>query len=147
VRAIIQRAKNANVSVEGSSVGSITDGLVVFLGVTHDDTTKDIERLVHKIIHLRIFSDENGKMNHSLLDVGGSILSISQFTLYADTRKGRRPSYQKAASPDLAEALYQQFNAALEDSGIKVATGVFGAMMDVHFTNVGPVTITLDTDE
>lgn len=147
MRAIIQRAKEGSVTVEGNVVGSMKDGLIILVGVTHDDGKEDIDYLVRKIIHLRIFPDENDKMNQSLLDIGGDILSISQFTLYADIKKGRRPSYQDAASPKLAEDLYEQFNATLAASGIDVATGEFGARMDVRFTNVGPVTITLDSNE
>lgn len=147
MRAIIQRAKEASVTVEDTVTGSIKTGVVVLLGVTHDDTADDIDYIVRKLIHLRIFPDENNKMNRSLLDVGGDVLSISQFTLYADTRKGRRPSYKQAASPELAERLYEQFNETLIDSGIDVETGIFGAMMDVRFTNDGPVTITLDSNQ
>lgn len=147
MRAILQRAKDASVTVNDRLVGSMTDGLVVLFGATHDDTTADIDFLVHKMMHLRIFPDTEGKMNLSLLDVGGSVLSISQFTLYADTRKGRRPSYKNAAQPEMAENLYNQFNTTLEDAGIHVEKGVFGAMMDVRFTNTGPVTITLDSKQ
>jgi len=147
MRVILQRAKDASVTVGDKIIGNIKDGLVGLLGLTHEDTTEDIDYLVRKIINLRIFPDDNGKMNLSLSDAGGGILSISQFTLYADTRKGRRPSYQQAAHPELAENLYEQFNSTLEANGVEVATGVFGAMMDVQFTNVGPVTITLDSDE
>lgn len=145
MRAIIQRAKEASVTVEETVVGSIKEGLVILLGATHDDTTEDIDYLIRKIIHLRIFPDSENKMNLSLVDVGGSVLSISQFTLYADARKGRRPSYKNAAHPETAEQLYNQFNDALEDAGIHVETGRFGEMMDVRFTNAGPVTITLDS--
>lgn len=147
MRAIIQRAKDASVTVDGMVTGRIENGVVVLLGVTHDDTADDVDFIVRKLIHLRIFSDENDKMNLSLMDVGGGVLSISQFTLYADTKKGRRPSYQQAAHPEQAESLYEQFNDTIRASGVDVATGIFGAMMDVRFTNDGPVTITLDSKE
>lgn len=147
MRAVIQRAKNASVTVNGEVIGEIEHGLVILLGVTHEDTEKDIDTLVNKIIHLRIFEDEEGKMNRSLLDEKGSILSISQFTLYADTKKGRRPSFVKAAKPDYANELYELFNKKLNEAGIEVETGQFGAMMDVQLTNVGPVTILLETKD
>lgn len=147
MRAVIQRAKNASVTVNGEVIGEIEHGLVILLGVTHEDTEKDIDTLVNKIIHLRIFEDEDGKMNRSLLDEKGSILSISQFTLYADTKKGRRPSFVKAAKPDYANELYELFNKKLNEAGIEVETGQFGAMMDVQLTNVGPVTILLETKD
>lgn len=147
MRAVIQRARNARVTVEQKVIGQIDHGFVILLGVTHEDTEKDIDTLVNKIIHLRIFEDEEGKMNRSLLDTKGSILSISQFTLYADTRKGRRPSFVKAAKPDYADELYQLFNRKLKEAGVHVETGKFGAMMDVQLTNVGPVTIILETKD
>lgn len=147
MRAVIQRARNARVTVDQKVIGQIDHGFVILLGVTHEDTEKDIDTLVNKIIHLRIFEDEEGKMNRSLLDTKGSILSISQFTLYADTRKGRRPSFVKAAKPDYADELYQLFNRKLKEAGVHVETGKFGAMMDVQLTNVGPVTIILETKD
>ncbi|MHA6252148.1 D-aminoacyl-tRNA deacylase [Oceanobacillus sp. CAU 1775] len=147
MKAVIQRAKNASVTVDERIVGSIDDGLVILLGVTHEDTIEDIDYLVNKIIHLRIFEDEEEKMNLSLIDIGGSILSISQFTLYADTKKGRRPSFVQAAKPDQAKELYEKFNDELVKNNIQVETGEFGAMMDVAFTNVGPVTIILDSKD
>lgn len=147
MKAVIQRAKNASVSVDEKIVGAIDDGFVILLGVTHEDTIDDIDYLVNKIIHLRVFEDENEKMNLSLLDIGGSILSISQFTLYADTKKGRRPSFVQAAKPDQALDLYEKFNHALVNKNIHVETGEFGAMMDVGLTNVGPVTIILDSKD
>lgn len=147
MKAVIQRARNANVKVDGKIVGEIDNGFVVLLGVTHEDNEKDIEYLVKKMVHLRVFEDENGKMNYSLLDIGGSILSISQFTLYADTRKGRRPSFTKAAKPEFADELYEKFNEKLIEQGIPVQTGEFGAMMDVSLTNVGPVTLIIDTKD
>lgn len=147
MRAVIQRARNARVTVDQKVIGQIDHGFVILLGVTHEDTEKDIDTLVNKIIHLRIFEDEEGKMNRSLFDTKGSILSISQFTLYADTRKGRRPSFVKAAKPDYADELYQLFNRKLKEAGVHVETGKFGAMMDVQLTNVGPVTIILETKD
>lgn len=147
MRAVIQRAKDASVKVDDVVIGQIDHGFVILLGVTHDDTDKDIDTLVNKIIHLRVFEDEDGKMNRSLIDTNGSILSISQFTLYADTKKGRRPSFVKAAKPEYANELYELFNKKLKEVGVHVETGEFGAMMDVQLTNVGPVTIILETKD
>lgn len=147
MKAVIQRAKDARVTVEDKVVGTIVNGYVVLLAVTHEDTAEDAAYLVNKMIHLRVFEDENEKMNLSLLDVGGSILSISQFTLYADTRKGRRPSFTKSAKPGVANEMYEMFNQLAREQGITVETGEFGAMMDVTFTNVGPVTIILDSKD
>ncbi|WP_217586815.1 D-aminoacyl-tRNA deacylase [Lentibacillus saliphilus] len=147
MRAVIQRANDASVQVKDDIVGRILFGLVVLIGVTHEDTIEDVQYLVKKIINLRIFEDEHGKMNHSLKDIDGELLSISQFTLYGDTRKGRRPSFIKAARPDHATALYNAFNDMVRAEGIKVETGQFGAMMDVRFTNVGPVTIVIDSED
>ncbi len=147
MRAVIQRAKDASVKVDDVVIGQIDHGFVILLGVTHDDTDKDIDTLVNKIIHLRVFEDEDGKMNRSLIDTNGSILSISQFTLYADTKKGRRPSFVKAAKPEYANELFELFNKKLKEVGVHVETGEFGAMMDVQLTNVGPVTIILETKD
>lgn len=147
MKAVIQRARDASVTVDKEIVGKINEGFVVLLGVTHEDSIEDVTYLVNKIIHLRIFEDENEKMNHSLLDVGGSILSISQFTLYGDTRKGRRPNFMQAAKPDYANELYETFNTMVREAGVKVETGKFGAMMDIQFTNVGPVTLIIDSKE
>ena len=147
MRAVVQRAKEARVVVEGKTVGQIDHGFVVLLGVTHDDTEEDIAYLVQKITNLRVFEDENGKMNLSLKDVGGGILSISQFTLYGDTRKGRRPNFMQAAKPDTAVELYERFNSMVRELTITVETGTFGAMMDVRFTNAGPVTLILDSKD
>lgn len=146
MRAVVQRAKSANVKVEGETIGEIDQGLVVLLGITKADTVKDVQALVQKLIHLRIFEDEQDKMNESLIDKGGSILSISQFTLYADIRKGRRPSFIKAAHPDVARELYNTFNEQLKEQGVHVETGSFGAMMDVELINDGPVTIIMETE-
>ncbi|GAB3050411.1 D-aminoacyl-tRNA deacylase [Virgibacillus ainsalahensis] len=145
MKTVIQRAKNGCVNVNEKTVGEIENGLVVLLGVTHEDTIEDVKYLINKIIHLRIFEDENEKMNLSLEDVAGSILSISQFTLYGDTRKGRRPNFMQAAKPAHAKELYEKFNQLLIDKGVNVQTGEFGEMMDVQFTNAGPVTLILDS--
>lgn len=147
MKAVIQRAKNASVTVNDKIVGAIDHGFVILLGVTHEDTKEDAEYLANKIIHLRVFEDEQQKMNLSLLDVGGSVLSISQFTLYGDTRKGRRPNFLNAAKPDVANDLYEYFNDYIRQQGVHVETGEFGAMMDVQLTNVGPVTFILDSQE
>ncbi|TQS74658.1 D-tyrosyl-tRNA(Tyr) deacylase [Ornithinibacillus gellani] len=147
MKAVIQRASNAKVTVDNKIVGQIDTGFVVLLGVTHEDTVEDARYLANKIIHLRVFEDEAGKMNLSLKDMGGAILSISQFTLFADTRKGRRPSFVQAASPGMANELYEQFNGILTQEGIRVETGEFGAMMDVQLTNEGPVTIIIDSKD
>ncbi|RDU35085.1 D-tyrosyl-tRNA(Tyr) deacylase [Neobacillus piezotolerans] len=145
MRAVVQRSREASVTVGGETVGEIAKGLVVLLGVTHDDTEKDAAFLADKIANLRIYEDESGKMNLSLLDVGGDILSVSQFTLYGDCRKGRRPNYMAAAKPDYANTLYEVFNSLLREKGIKVETGRFGAMMDVSLINDGPVTLIIDS--
>ena len=147
MKAVIQRAYNAAVTIDAAVNGEIDNGLVVLLGVTHEDTFEDVEYIANKIINLRIFEDENEKMNLSLLDVEGSILSISQFTLYADTRKGRRPSFIQAAKPAQARRLYEKFNDVLRQKGVHVETGEFGAMMNVSLTNVGPVTIIIDSKD
>ncbi|SFD57271.1 D-tyrosyl-tRNA(Tyr) deacylase [Lentibacillus persicus] len=147
MKAVIQRSGEASVAIEGSSVGEINHGLVVLLGVTHHDTVEDADYLAKKIVNLRIFDDENGKMNNALKDTAGKVLSISQFTLYGDTRKGRRPNYLNAAKPDKANELYQYFNEQIEQQGVEVETGQFGEMMQVQLTNDGPVTIILDSDE
>lgn len=145
MKVVLQRAKNATVSVDSEIVGQINRGLVLLVGVTHEDTEKDADYLAEKIINLRIFEDENGKMNLSLKDTEGSILSISQFTLYGDTKKGRRPNFMEAAKPDHAKEIYDYFNDKLNTFGVNVQTGVFGAMMDVAFTNDGPVTLIMES--
>ncbi len=147
MRAVIQRVSAARVEVDGESIGEIGQGLLILLGVHSDDEAEDGNYLVDKIARLRIFADENGKMNLSLLDIGGSALVVSQFTLYADTRRGRRPGFSAAAPPQKAEVLYEQFCTALRELNIPVATGCFGANMAVHLINQGPVTIILDTDK
>ncbi|MBL4951276.1 D-aminoacyl-tRNA deacylase [Neobacillus sp. OS1-32] len=145
MRVVLQRSKEAKVTVNGEVTGQITKGLVLLVGVTHDDTEEDAAYLADKIVNLRIFEDENEKMNLSLLDVGGEILSVSQFTLYGDSSKGRRPSFIDAARPDHAVKLYDTFNRLLREKGVTVETGVFGAMMDVQLTNDGPVTLIVES--
>lgn len=145
MKIVLQRSKAASVTVDGEIIGAIASGLVLLVGITAEDTSDDVRKMADKVAHLRIFEDEAGKMNHSLLDVGGQVLSISQFTLYGDCRKGRRPNFMAAARPELAEPLYDQFNDALRALGLQVATGRFGAMMDVALTNWGPVTLILDS--
>ena len=144
MRVLVQRVISSSVEVEGKIVGSIDKGLNILVGFTDTDTSKEIDYMVDKVINLRIFDDENGVMNKSLLDVGGSILSISQFTLYADASKGRRPSYIKALSGDKATLLYDEFNNKLREHNIKVETGIFGADMKVNILNDGPVTIFIE---
>lgn len=146
MKVILQRSKKASVKVEEKIVGSIDEGLVLLVGFTHTDTPKEIDYIIDKIINLRIFDDKNGIMNKSILDINGSILSISQFTLYADTRKGRRPSYKNAMNPKQANLLYEEFNQKLKNKNIKVATGIFGASMQVSLINDGPVSIILERE-
>lgn len=145
MKVVVQRSLQSSVSVDSKIIGSIEHGLVVLVGFTYGDDIKDIEYMVNKIINLRIFNDENGVMNKSLLDVNGSILSISQFTLYGDVRKGRRPSYADALEPNKAKELYEKFNDSLRKQGINVATGIFGADMKVNINNDGPVTIIIES--
>lgn len=145
MRVVVQRSKQAHVLVDGDIVGEISKGIVLLVGVTHDDTEKDAAFLAEKIVNLRIFEDEQGKMNLSLLDVGGEILSVSQFTLYGDCRKGRRPNFMEAAKPDHALKIYEQFNHYLTEKGVAVATGEFGALMDVKLVNDGPVTLIIES--
>jgi D-tyrosyl-tRNA(Tyr) deacylase len=146
MRALIQRVTQGRVTVEQEVVGEIGRGLVVLLGVGEADGVAETVTLADKIANLRIFSDNNGKFNRSLLDEGGAVLVVSQFTLYADTRKGRRPSFVHAAAPEHAEPLVNRFCEVLRAQGIEVATGRFGAMMQVYLVNDGPATIWLDTD-
>jgi len=145
MRVVVQRVSRAQVSIGGETVGKIGPGLVILLGVAGGDTEKDAKFLADKCVNLRIFSDEQGKMNLSALDVGGELLSISQFTLYGDCRKGRRPSFIHAAEPELGERLYHVFNRYLHETGLPVASGRFGALMDVDIYNSGPVTIIIDS--
>lgn len=146
LRVVVQRCYDACVSVDERIVGKIDRGVVLLVGFTKGDSLQEMEYMVDKVLHLRIFDDSNGVMNLSLLDVGGSVLSVSQFTLYADTRKGRRPSYVQALNGEEASDLYQQFNDLLKEKLGKVETGIFGADMQVTFTNDGPVTIILEKE-
>jgi D-tyrosyl-tRNA(Tyr) deacylase len=147
MRAVVQRVRRAAVAIEGETVASIEHGLLVLLGVTTTDTAADAEWLAEKTAHLRIFNDAAGKMNQSVAEVGGSLLVVSQFTLYGDCRKGRRPSFIAAAPPDIAIPLYEAFVNTLRSLGLPVGTGRFGAMMQVELVNDGPVTLILDTKE
>jgi len=147
MRAVLQRVIEANVSIDGSVSGMIEKGLVVLLGVTEADAESDMKWICDKLINLRIFEDENDKMNLSLLDVSGSVLLISQFTLYGDARKGRRPSFTKAATPKIAEPLYEKCGEYLKSRQINVQFGIFGANMKVSLVNDGPVTILLDSSK
>jgi D-tyrosyl-tRNA(Tyr) deacylase len=147
MRAHIQRVNYGSVHVDGTLIGEISDGLVVLLGIKHDDSAADVLYLVDKISGLRIFTDADGKFNNSLIDIKGSVLIISQFTLYADTRKGRRPGFTESASPEVAIPLYEEFIQKFKDKGAPVATGSFGADMKVTIHNDGPVTILLDSED
>lgn len=145
MRIVLQRSKEAAVTVDGEVTGRIASGYVLLVGITHADTEEDVAYTAKKIAGLRLFEDEDGKMNRSIEEAGGDILSISQFTLYGDVRKGRRPSFTEAARPDQAEKLYEAFNEELRNHGLNVETGVFGAMMDVSLVNDGPVTMILES--
>ncbi len=146
MRIVLQRVKSASVSIEGSVVGEINQGFLLLVGVGPDDNRDDVSYLARKIARMRIFSDENGKMNLSIDQIGGKILSVSQFTLFADTKKGNRPSFTGAVSPELATQLYEEFNEILStEYGLSVETGEFGADMQVSLVNDGPVTIIIDT--
>lgn len=145
MRVVVQRTKEANVNVNGEVVGKIDFGFMLLVGITHEDTIEDVAFVADKVVNLRVFEDEDGKMNLSLLDVGGQVLSISQFTLYGDCRKGRRPNFMSAAKPDHAEKLYNLFNEKLLQKNVTVETGIFGEMMDVQLLNHGPVTLIIDS--
>lgn len=147
MRAVVQRVSRAQVTVDGEATGSIGLGLVVLVGVGRNDTPEAAAYLAEKVAHLRIFDDEQGKMNRSLLDAGGAVLAISQFTLYGDARGQRRPSFLEAAPSELGKTLYEEFVRALRALGARVETGVFQARMSVELTNEGPVTILLDSDK
>ena len=147
MKVVIQRVSEASVVVEGQTTGSIEAGFLILFGAEAGDGAEDLDWLVNKIINLRIFNDENGKMNLSLLDVDGSALVVSQFTLFGDCRKGRRPSFVKAAAPELANRLYEGFCAKLESSGIVCEKGIFAADMKVSLLNDGPVTLIIDSNE
>lgn len=145
MRIVVQRSREACVKVGERETGRIRQGLVLLVGVTHEDEEKDASYLAEKIAGLRIFEDEEGKMNLSVSETGGQVLSVSQFTLYGDCRKGRRPNFMAAARPEQAEKLYDRFNELLREQGLHVETGEFGAMMDVQLTNWGPVTLIVDS--
>lgn len=145
MKVVLQRSGPATVKVNGEVTGSIEKGYVLLVGITHEDTIEDAKYIANKIANLRLWEDNEGKMNHSILEVGGDILSVSQFTLYANTSKGRRPSFIEAARPEQAEGLWETFNELLEQEGLKVETGIFGAMMDVSLVNDGPVTIIIES--
>ena len=145
MRALVQRVSRASVTVQGETVGEIGAGFVVLIGVSRDDVEADADYIVNKVAHLRVFADEQGKFNRSAMDVGAELLLISQFTLHADTRKGRRPSFVDAAPPTLAEPLFDRTVAKFRESGLRVATGVFQAHMMVSLINDGPVTIMIDS--
>ena len=145
MRAVVQRVSSSRVTVDERVTGEVKKGLLVLLGVTHDDTSKDVDYMVDKVTNLRIFEDENDKMNLSLKDIEGEVMAVSQFTLYGDARKGRRPSFSDAARPDVANPLYEEFVEKLRAQGITVGTGEFGAHMMVELTNDGLVTILLES--
>jgi D-tyrosyl-tRNA(Tyr) deacylase len=147
MRAVVQRVKEAKVDVEGTTVGEIDYGLLVLLGVGEEDSEKDCEYLANKIAHLRIFSDDQGLMNLSVVEIQGAVLVVSQFTLWGDCRKGRRPSFTRAARPEKARALYEHFVGIFRGKGLRVATGEFQEMMVVHLVNDGPVTLILDSSK
>jgi D-aminoacyl-tRNA deacylase len=147
MRALLQRVSRASVTVDEQLVGIVGKGYLVLLGIGQGDGVEQVKTLVEKIVHLRVFEDDEGKMNRSLLDIGGEVLVVSQFTLYADVRKGRRPGFVDAAPPAVAEPLVERFKDALTDFGITVASGIFGALMSVELRNEGPVTIWIDSEE
>lgn len=146
MKAVVQRVSSANVVVDGQITGQIDTGLLVLLGVAKPDTAREVEYLVEKIANLRIFSDDAGKMNRSLIETGGALLVVSQFTLYGDCRKGRRPSFDSAAGAEQARELYEHFVSVAKGTGVRVETGVFQAMMAVSLTNDGPVTLILESE-
>jgi D-tyrosyl-tRNA(Tyr) deacylase len=147
MRLVIQRVKEARVTTDQGTAGAIRTGMIVFVCVSKSDTTKEADYLVDKLLGLRIFPDESGKMNRNVHDAGGGLLIVSQFTLYGDCRKGRRPSFDRAAPPEAAKALYDYFVDAARRGPVPVETGIFQAMMEVHLVNDGPVTILLDSAE
>jgi len=147
MRAVVQRVKRSHVEVDGKITGQISKGLMVLLGISEDDKTEDIEYMVDKVVNLRIFEDDDNKMNLSLLDVGGEILVASQFTLYGDCRKGRRPSFVRAAKPEKAQELYNKFIERLKEKNINVQCGIFQADMTVYIENDGPVTLIVDSEK
>jgi len=144
MRVVVQRVKRAKVTVDGEITGAIDHGLLLLVGIKIGDTLAEADYIAEKISGLRIFEDDEEKMNHSVMDVGGAILSVSQFTLYGDVSKGRRPNFMEAAKPEEANKLYEYFNQRLREKGLRVETGVFGAMMEVELINDGPVTIIVE---
>ncbi|RIV28629.1 D-tyrosyl-tRNA(Tyr) deacylase [Alicyclobacillaceae bacterium I2511] len=146
MRVVVQRVREASVQVAGQTVGSIGNGLLLLVGIAVGDQTVDLNYIVQKIVHLRIFEDAQGKMNRDILELGGSVLSVSQFTLYGDVRHGRRPSFSKAADQKQARQWFDELNSNLRKHDLTVETGVFGAMMDVRLVNDGPVTLILDSE-
>jgi D-tyrosyl-tRNA(Tyr) deacylase len=147
MRLVIQRVKESKVTVDGSTIGSIGNGLVVLIGVSREDTSAAADYLVDKLLGVRIFADDSGKMNRNVVESGGALLLVSQFTLYGDCRKGRRPSFDRAAPPQIARALYEYFVESARRGPVPVETGVFQATMELHLVNDGPVTILLDSDD
>ena len=147
MRVVVQRVRRASVKIEGRRVSEIGAGLLVLAGVAADDTSESCEWMAEKVCNLRVFDDDQGKMNRTVQDVGGAILCVSQFTLLGDCRKGRRPSYDRAAAPDAAKPIYEHFVDALRAQGVQVETGEFRAMMDVELVNDGPVTLLLDSEK
>ena len=147
MKAVVTRVKEASVTIEGEVVGQISQGFLILLGITHDDTPEACRKLAEKVLGLRVFTDENDKMNLSLLDIQGEVLLISQFTLYGDARKGRRPNFMNALGGEEAKKFYDKFIEMMKETGLKVQTGIFGADMKVMIENDGPVTIILETNE
>ena len=147
MRLVIQRVKESKVTVSGSTTGAIRSGLLVLIGISREDTCAEADYMLDKVLGLRIFPDESGKMNRNIVEAGGALLLVSQFTLYGDCRKGRRPSFDRAAPPQQAQTLYEYFVDAARQSTVPVETGVFQAAMEVHLVNDGPVTILLDSDD
>ncbi|ALC81819.1 MULTISPECIES: D-aminoacyl-tRNA deacylase [Bacillus] len=147
MKLVVQRVTEARVQVNGETVGEIGKGLMVLVGITHEDSAKDVEYLAEKLVHLRIFEDDSERMNLSLADIGGAVLSVSQFTLYGDTRKGRRPNFMDAAKPDTAKKIYDLWLETVKGKGIVVKDGKFGEMMDVSLVNSGPVTFIIDSKD
>ncbi len=147
MRAVIQRVNRASVRIDGNITEKISHGLVVLLGIHGDDTTRNLQWMADKIVNLRIFEDDEGKMNRSLADINAEMLIVSQFTLYGDCRKGRRPGYSSAAPPEIAEPIYDRFIEEIKSRGIKTATGTFRAMMEIELVNDGPVTLLLDSEK
>ncbi|OGX04091.1 MAG: D-tyrosyl-tRNA(Tyr) deacylase [Omnitrophica bacterium RIFCSPLOWO2_12_FULL_50_11] len=147
MRVLIQRVKNASVSVDGRQVSEIGPGLLLLVGIGREDDLEALERMTKKVVNLRIFEDDHGKMNLNIQQTAGQILSVPQFTLYADTRKGNRPGFDPSAKPEMAKAYWQKFNLFLNENGLRVKEGIFGAHMEVQLVNDGPVTIWLDSEE